>query len=96
MKHKKLVDIPQLKDAIDETNTVDNQYPHISRKIYDLWGSEYLDPYIVDLTLVETGRSSRNGFSFKTIQELMLVQEIHNEHYGQRHIDNWSNVTKRT
>lgn len=76
--------LPELKEQLGSTHSViDADYPHISKAIRYLWGSEECMQYMEDLInyVPNEKRLSRQGFPLIVLQELHIIIECHHKQF---------------
>ncbi len=64
----------------DRVSLLDTDHPRIAEKILLHWGYKEFYPLIDKLLLVEKERS-RQGFSLEVVEEIYLLQEIHDKKF---------------
>lgn len=76
--------IPDIGEQMGSIDSVlDEQFPHISKIILYLWGSEECLAYIEELLnfIPTPERPFRKGFPFQALKELLIVMEYHNSKF---------------
>lgn len=63
--------------------TLDEDYPHIAKYLFDFWGSTYFHEYIDSIMTHKpvSGRKIRAGFPLRAMQEIYLAIEAHNDRF---------------
>ena len=60
-------------DGLPES-TIEQRFPHIARKLTELWRSEACTAYLSGLTVAD--RPGRQGFPLEVMENLMMLYEI--------------------
>ena len=85
MEYDKLYDmLPELGESLGSADSIiDEQFPHIAKKLIYLWGSKECMEELEDLInfIPSDDRPTRMGFPFYAIQELVTLQEIHHKQF---------------
>ncbi|MCC8997435.1 MAG: hypothetical protein LM517_10415 [Nitrosomonas sp.] len=64
----------------DKDSLLDVNYPRIAEKILLHWGYKEFYPFIEKLLVVEKDRN-RQGFPLEVLEEIFLLQEIHEKKF---------------
>ena len=59
------------------------KYPHVIKKLDELWGTQEGRTMLDMLTLVEKSRNREVGFTVDAFLEIMFLQRIHDQMYPQ-------------
>ena len=74
-------------------HALERQYPRVFRKLMDLWDSDDIDAYFLDLMVSD--RPDRQGFPPDVASDIVYLSMVHERQRGRDEVDPWGHVSEK-